>query len=606
MVACLPWAFPALGYRAKDSIPVYGFESAGFSALLVSVLICFAVGGLLMWVGKGSEGKLFRKEAMAIVGLSWVMATVLGALPFYFCQVKYTTTVRLFGETSKTAEVFDFQAWNQHWKTKELTDDQRQVLMALADDDVGALGLSPTQLATQFEKRGVEPIGVLDKLAASDPDWQAVIVFPNSDKRAPADRTGNFRFRQVPMGITDCLFESQSGFSTTGATVIADLEDPKLVPHCILFWRSVTHFLGGLGIIVLFVVILGQGSAGKALMRAEMPGPTKEGTTARMQHTAWLFAAMYCALNAVLAIILWVHPDMTLFDALCHAFGTMATGGFSTRNSSVGGFDSAYIDYVITAFMILAGTNFTLLYLVLVLRQPWKLLQDTEWRTYMGLILSVTVFVVVLGTMGKPGFSNITDAIRYGIFQVVAIITTTGYGTNDFDRWDDFGRASLLILMFVGGCAGSTGGGMKVIRHLMFVKILRLEMEQSFHPRVVRPLRVGGEPVVDPELRKNILVYFALILIIFVLSWLFVVTTEPDTTWGPSEEHQSHKLLDSASAVAASLNNIGPGLGIVGASKNYAFFSPLNKILFVWLMMIGRLEIFAILVLFIPGFWRDR
>ena len=399
---------------------------------------------------------------------------------------------------------------------------------------------------------------------------------------------------------------SVAGFSTTGATVIADLEDPVLIPHCLLFWRSSTHFLGGLGIIVLFVAILGQGSAGKALMRNEMPGPSKEGMQARMQHTAWVFAAIYGALNALLTFILKAQ-GLSWFDAICHAFGTLATGGFSTWNKSLGHFDSALIDYTVTFFMILAGTNFTLLYF-LMLRQPGRLLADVEWRIYMGVIGGISLLVITFGIYhGDFGGESVGDKIqngtRFGLFQVVSIITTTGYGTHDFDRWNSFARGILFLLMFVGGCAGSTGGGMKVIRHVLFLKILRLEIEQAFHPTVVRPLRLGGNTVDDPDLRKNILVYFSLILVIFVFSWMFIVTVEPDSTWGATSEH---KLIDSASGVAATLNNIGPGLGTVGATQNYGHFSAPSKVLFVWLMMVGRLEVFAILVLFIPRFWLAR
>ena len=386
--------------------------------------------------------------------------------------------------------------------------------------------------------------------------------------------------------------------------MISDLEDPYVIPHCLLFWRSSTHFLGGLGIIVLFVVILGQGSAGKAMMRAEMPGPTKEGSTARMQHTAWLFAAIYCGLNVILAILLMLC-GLTVFDAICHAFGTMATGGFSTYNKSVGAFDSATIDYLITLFMLLAGTNFTLLYFCMILK-PGKLFADVEWRTYMAIILGVTILIVGIGVAAQDFEGNtfgqkVSAAVRYGLFQVVAIITTTGYGTHDFDGWNNFGRGILLMLMFVGGCAGSTGGGMKVIRHILFLKILRLEIEQAYHPTVVRPLRLGGNAVDDPGLSKSILIYFGLILVMFIASWMFVVALEPDTTWGATTEH---KLIDSSTAIAATLNNIGPGLGIVGATQNYANFIWYDKIVFVFLMMIGRLEIFSILVLFYPAFWR--
>ncbi len=340
-------------------------------------------------------------------------------------------------------------------------------------------------------------------------------------------------------------------------------------------------------------------------MRAEMPGPTKEGATPRMQDTAWLFAAVYVGLNAVLAIILKL-AGLSMFDALCHAFATMATGGFSTYNASVGHFaqhpqlyNSVLIEYSIIVFMILAGTNFTLLYLCLI-RQPGKLLEDIEWRAYMGLIVIATTGVIIFGLL-HDDFPNLLSAVRYGLFQVVSIVTTTGFGTHDFDSWNSFGRAMLFVLMFVGGCAGSTGGGMKVIRHVLLVKILRQEIELAGHPTVVRPLRLGNVAVTDPGLRKNVLVYFALIMMIFVLSWVFVVAFEPGNTWGSTLEH---KLIDCASGVAATLNNIGPGLGIVGATQQYTAFSPVSKTLFLWLMMLGRLELFSILVLFSPRFWR--
>jgi len=521
MAFSLPWA-----YLAPDA--QWDHESAGFFALLGSMVICFAVGAGLRFAGRRSNGQLFRKEAMAVVGLSWILATVLGAFPFYL-----------------------------------------------------------------------------------------------SDTRRGPD---------MPMSFVDAMFEAQSGFSTTGATVLTDLEvhedpaQPPVIPRCILFWRSSTHFLGGLGIIVLFVAILGQGSAGKALMRAEMPGPGQATPQARMQHTAWVLFLLYAGLNAALTLLLWIE-GLNLFDALCHAFGTMATGGFSTYNDSVGHFGPA-VQMTIVLFMILAGTNFMLMYWVAILR-PGRMLADVEWRAYVGVILVVAVLVVAIGLYygdfgsfsgmsataekkeaaleeedDKEDGPPVATAVRHGLFQVVSIMTTTGFCTDNFDLWNSFGRGVLLVLMFVGGCAGSTGGGLKVIRHVLFFKILRLEVEQAFHPSVVRPLRLAGKPVEDQELRRNILVYFGLILAIFVLSWLFTITFEPDETWTRQGHQAEHKLIDAASCVAATLNNIGPGLGVVGATKNYTHFQWYTKILFIWLMMIGRLEIFVILVIFVPRFWR--
>ncbi len=357
MLASVPWAFQEMG------VATY-FESQGCYALLASVIICLAVGWLLRWSGRNAKLILYRKEAMAVVGLSWVLATVLGALPF----------------------------WLSGSSRGRLTEDS------------------------------------------------AV---------------------KVRMSIADCLFESQSGFSTTGATVLTDLEDPNLVPRCILFWRSSTHFLGGLGIIVLFVAVLGQGSAGKALMRAEMPGPSKEGSQERMQHTAWNFAAIYVALNVLLTVILMLEDEkMDLFNALCHAFGTMATGGFSTYNASVAAFNSEVVDYTLTLFMVIAGTNFTLIYLVLIGR--WGVMwRDVEWRTYIGIIVIVTAVILALSvgyyhefdpTDTLTIYQELRLAFRHVLFQVVSIVTTTGFGTHDFNTWHQLGRALLFLLMFVGGC----------------------------------------------------------------------------------------------------------------------------------------------------------
>ncbi|WP_147871787.1 TrkH family potassium uptake protein [Stieleria maiorica] len=503
----LPFAFPVLANRTH--LPAAeAMERDGIRGLVLSMAISMLIGAVLLVSGRGNRGKpLFRKEAMAVVGLSWVMATVLGALPYY---------------------------------------------------------LSGTEIA--------------------------------------ADQ---------PITFIEAMFESQSGFSTTGATVLTDLENPTAVPHCILFWRSWTHFLGGLGIVVLFVAILGQGSAGKAMVRAEMPGPSKEGSMPRMQHTALVFAGIYCGLNAILTVI-YMAEGMTLFDGLCHAFGTMATGGFSTYNRSLGGFDSPLIEYTTIVFMILAGTNFTLLYLALV-GGPRRLIEDVEFQTFVGIIAGLSGCILFFGMRaGDVGFESLGQGFRNGLFQVVSVMTTTGYGTADFDRWNNFARGSLLVLMFIGGCAGSTGGGMKVIRHVLFYKILLREIELSYRPRVVRLVRIGGTTADDPAMLRGIMVYFCLILGIFIASWMLLVTFEPSSTWGyngdvsvaAEDNTLDEKLLDCASAVAATLNNIGPGLGVVGATQNYAGFSQGAKFLFVWLMLLGRVEVFSVLVLIFPTFWR--
>lgn len=504
MLFSLPWAHPSLGWRAHLPSRPDTFEWQGFQGLLASSFVSLLVGGGLFWAGRKSKGqRLFRKEAMATVGLAWVLATLLGALPYVFSVAKQ------------------------------------------------------------------------------------------------ADGT--------PISFVDALFESQSGFSTTGATIFQDLETPELLPHCILFWRCSTHFLGGLGIVVLLVAILGQGAGGKAMMRAEITGPTKDSAYSRMQKTASVFASIYILLNLLLAIIYWAS-GMSLFDSLCHAFGTMATGGFSTYNASLGHFQSAWIEYITVVFMILAGTNFALLLLVSTGKFD-RLYKDVEWQVYVGLICVVTCAVIGFG-LWSANFPDLLSAFRYSLFQVVSIITTTGYGTHDFDQWNNFGRGVLIVLMFVGGCAGSTGGGMKVIRHVLLAKILRLELELSYRPKVVRPLKIGDQILDGVDLRKNILVYFGLVGAAFACSWLLLITVEPDIQWVRGQQVSGegnlldHKLLDCASAVTATLHNIGPGLGVVGPTANYAGFAPWSKLLFVFLMMLGRLEMFSILVLFVPAFWR--
>ncbi|MCA9263466.1 MAG: TrkH family potassium uptake protein [Planctomycetales bacterium] len=603
MVMSLPWALPGWGVRNEPSIHVTGhFETRGFLALAVSIVICLAVGGLLMRFGRRHEGRLFRKETMAVVGLSWMLATFLGACPYLLSRTSRGPAVRLHAEISTPSVVHRHWLHWGHWvRLPQMEAKQAAVLQYVLDGN--AIGRTADELG-QFDEQWALDEGTslqtaeeIVRTLALDEYWTHVLLLPGS--KGPDDRRNNFRVRYVPMTLADALFESQSGFSTTGATVISDLEDPHLIPHCILFWRSSTHFLGGLGIIVLFVALLGQGSAGKALMRAELPGPSSDSSTARMQHAAIIFAALYAVMNVILTVALKMQ-GLTWFDALCHAFGAMATGGFSTYNGSLGHFQSAVIEYTVIVFMILAGSNFTLLY-AFVRRRPSALLRDVEWRTYMGVIIATTALIVGFGLLHED-FVSLAAAVRYGLFQVVSIVTTTGYGTHDFDRWNNAARALLLLLMFVGGCAGSTGGGLKVIRHVLFFKILRLEIEQSFHPSVVRPLRVAGRPVDDPDLRRNILVYFGMVLVLFTLSWLFLLITEPDATWVGDPDH---KLIDTASAVAATLNNVGPGLGTVGATQNYGHFSWPAKILFTWLMMLGRVEIYVILCIFVPRFWRN-
>ncbi len=435
------------------------------------------------------------------------------------------------------------------------------------------------------------------------------------------------RSEGVPMTAVDALFESVSGFTTTGASVLTQLEDlsdapgatagataesnvsGKLIPRSVLFWRSFTHWLGGMGIIVLFVAILGQlGAGGKALMRREVPGPITETVRPRVRETAIVMWIIYMALSVILTVILMLE-GMNLYDALCHTFGTMATGGFSTYNASVGHFDSPLIEGTIIVFMILAGTNFSLYYLVMrsnsadggrrLLGRLTPLVRDPEYRAYLAILLAATVALSASLYFGGH-YGGLVTSFRHASFISVTIMTTTGFGTVDFTDWSEFAKGLILLLMFVGGCAGSTGGGVKVIRFLLFAKIIRLEIEQAFRPNVVRPLRIAGVTL-DNSLRHEVMVYFSLVLFIFISGCMLLAAIEPDGQW---ENSKPEKMLDCASAVASTLNNIGPGLGVLGPHDNYSAFSSQGKLLLTLLMLMGRLELFAILVLFIPSFWR--
>lgn len=492
MSLSLPWAHPDLGGGAS-------FESTAITAIFASMAVACSIGLALFLWGRCAGGTLFRKEALAIVGLSWIVASVLGALPFI---------------------------------------------------------LSGTMVGTDQ--------------------------------------------RMLPH---DALFESVSGFTGTGATVLNDLEDPQLVPRSILFWRSETHFLGGLGIVVLFVAVLGQGSAGKALMRAEMPGPSKDVPHARIQHAAWIFAGIYLGLNIVLTSLLMLE-GMNLFDALCHSFATIATGGFSTYNASVGHFDDVAIEMTLTVFMFIACINFMLLYYVVILK-PLKLVRDVEFRVYAAILLGAVLSVMGFGLV-QHDFNNVWEAFRYSVFDVTSVMTNTGFITRDFDAWSQFARGALFLLMFVGGCAGSTSCSVKVIRYILLWKMLELEVEKAYHPTVVRMLRVQGEVVDDPQIGKHVLVYFGLFAFIFVVGWLALLGLEPDSRWLAHDSDIHAKFMDCASGVAATLNGVGPGLGMFGSTENFSSFTVGSKFVFIALMLLGRLEVIPLVVLFMPAFWKSR
>lgn len=396
--------------------------------------------------------------------------------------------------------------------------------------------------------------------------------------------------RNVLVEFSFCFFESMSGFTTTGATVLTQIEG---VPEGILFWRSFTHWLGGMGIVVLAVAILPMlGVGGMQLFRAEAPGPQKERLTPRIAQTAKLLWGVYVLLSSIEVLLLWLG-GMTLFDALCHTFGTMATGGFSTKNLSIGQYNSVYFDVVITFFMFLAGTNFALHYRAL--RGNFSsYLSDSEFRFY-ALIFLLCTGLIVWNTMSmKVGetviYDSFGDALRYATFQVGAIITGTGYGTFDFEKWPALSQFLLVVLMFFGGCAGSTTGGLKQIRFLLLIKQGYVEIKRFILPHAVLPVKVGDR-VVPQEVMTNVLGFFFLFIGIFAIVTCIMAALGLD-------------LVSAAASTIATMANIGPGLGSVGPTDNYAHIPTVGKFILSFCMLLGRLELYTVLVLFAPELWR--
>ncbi|MEF2144517.1 MAG: TrkH family potassium uptake protein [Desulfovibrionaceae bacterium] len=384
--------------------------------------------------------------------------------------------------------------------------------------------------------------------------------------------------------VVDCVFESLSGFTTTGSSVLVDIEG---VPKGILFWRSLTHWLGGMGIIVLSLAILPfLGVGGMQLYKAEVPGPVPDKLKPRIKDTAILLWQVYLLFSAVETVLLMLG-GMDLFDALCHTFGTMATGGFSTRNASVKAFDSAYIDWVITVFMLIAGINFSLHFLALKGRIR-DVIKDSEMRFFLGMFLLFTIIITI--SVYHEDFGDMEASVRYSAFQVASILTTTGYATADYELWPSLCQALLLFCMFVGGCAGSTGGGMKVMRIQLLIKHSYKELIQLIHPRSVKQVKVSGKAIPSGVL-SGVWAFFVLWLMLFVLSAFVIAGTGVD-------------LVSSFSAALACIGNIGPGVGVVGPTDNYATLPDLAKWVLVLCMLLGRLEIYTIVILFVPEFWR--
>ena len=394
---------------------------------------------------------------------------------------------------------------------------------------------------------------------------------------------------------TDAVFETMSGLTTTGSTIMGGTTsdgffNPQIeeLPHSFLFWRSLAHWLGGMGIIVLSLAILPLlGIGGMQLFQAESPGPTADKLTPRVQETAKLLWVVYVAFTLLEFILLYVHPSMDWFDALNHAFATLATGGFSTKNTSISAFDSAYIDFIITIFMFLAGISFAL-HFKLLKGDTKSFFNSRETRFY--------TLITLLGILGVS-FSlwffdgrSILEALRYGSFQVVAIVTTTGFGTDDYELWYSFGAFLLFLLFFTGGSAGSTGGGIKMIRWMILIRNTGREIKQIIHPKAILPVRIG-EKAISTDIQRTVLSFFILYMFIFALGAFAI------SLFG-------YDIMSSVGASISALGNIGPGWGDFGPTDSFAQLPYAAKWILIFLMMVGRLEIFTVLIIFSPSFWK--
>jgi trk system potassium uptake protein TrkH len=396
--------------------------------------------------------------------------------------------------------------------------------------------------------------------------------------------------------FTDAVFETISGLTTTGSTIMGGttsygFQNPMIedLPKSFLFWRSLAHWLGGMGIIVLSLAILPLlGIGGMQLFQAESPGPTTDKLTPRVQETAKLLWVVYVTFTMAEFLLLWIHPSMDWFDALNHAFATLATGGFSTKNASVQAFDSAYIDLIITFFMFLAGINFAM-HFRLIKGDHRSFFNNRETRFY-----ALITFIGIIGVSFSLWFFDgraLLDALRYGAFQVVAIVTTTGFGTDDYELWYSFGAFFLFLLFFTGGSAGSTGGGIKMVRWMILIRNTGREMKQILHPKAILPVRIG-EQAINANIQRTVLSFFILYMFIFATG-AFVISLF------------GYDIMSSIGASISAIGNIGPGWGDFGPTDSFAPMPYLAKWVLIFLMLVGRLEIFTVLIIFSPAFWKQ-
>ncbi len=390
--------------------------------------------------------------------------------------------------------------------------------------------------------------------------------------------------KSIPRYV-DAFFETASGFTTTGATILSDVE---ALGRGLLYWRSFTHWLGGMGVLVFLLAIMPkEGGDTLHILRAESPGPQPGKLAPRMRSSMSILYGIYIGLT-LLEIALLLLGDMPLFDALVHAFGTAGTGGFSIKNASIAAYDSIYLQNVIAVFMMLFGVNFSIYYLLL-MRQFSQAAHNDELRLYL-LLMGGSTLAIALNIL--PLYGDFFKSLHYSFFQVSSIMTTTGFTTVNFNEWPQFSRVLLVLLMIIGASAGSTGGGIKVARFSIILKSIKTAFRRHVHPRSVQSMKLDGRPIAEPVLR-GVNEFFAAYFVVCAVSMLLVAIND-------------HSLETTVTSVLACINNIGPGLDLVGATGNYGSLSDMSKIVLSLDMLIGRLEVFPMLLLFSPTLWARR
>lgn len=392
-----------------------------------------------------------------------------------------------------------------------------------------------------------------------------------------------FCFSGYFSSFIDCIFESVSGFTTTGSSILTNVE---VLPKGILFWRGFSHWIGGMGVLMFVMAVVPSINASSVnLLRAESTGPSPDKIVPKIRETARIMYLIYIAMTVILIILLKI-AGLPIFDSLLNAFSTAGTGGFSNMNASIGAYNNIAAEIIITIFMFLFGINFSL-YFVLIGRKFVKFIKDIELKVYFGIVIAA-ILIIAIDTSGLYG--GIFEALRHSSFQVSSIISTTGFATTDFNLWPTLSQSILVLLMITGCCAGSTGGGIKLIRFIILLKAVKVELGKIFHPGSVKAVSINEKKVSNDIVLKTALIFFIYFAVFFASLLLISI--------------EGKDIVSSATAVIASLSNIGPGLGIVGPTGNYAAFSPFSKVVFSFCMIAGRLEFLPLLVLFTPSVWK--